>query len=184
MGRGTVFRFRPGPNARNDHFDRLVGSVLDIPIAHLLANDSEPDSGALILSSFSDVSAKGVPLEIIGQSLRYSPGQTFNESDSFTYVVENSAGARGTAIVQVSSFAAPNLQSPQLLVFPPVALGIRSVQLSGVPDRAYLIEACQALTLPNWKIVTTLRADSGGAFTFVDVESSVLVNRFYRAVAQ
>ena len=69
----------------------------------VLANDRDPDGGALTITNVSP-SANGTAV-ITGSSVRYTPNTGFNGADSFTYTVSNDSGLTATAAVTVTVIA-------------------------------------------------------------------------------
>lgn len=184
MGGGTVFRFRPAPVATTDHFDRLQGSPLEIPINELTANDFVHDFSQIQFEDFSPVSSLGAQISRLGESLYYSPGSGLVDSDSFTYVIRSASGAFSTGIVEIAVFDSPNVDAPSLISLSPTANGSGSVYLDGVTNRAYNIQYCNDLSLLEWRFLSTVRADANGKIKFIDAGSAGLASRFYQAVAQ
>ena len=99
-----------------------VKSVNDAPVAvadeawvdedasvliHALANDTDEEGGALTLVS-AGTAAHG-QTEISGNSIRYTPAENFNGSDTFTYIVRDAGGLTATGTVTVTVNSTPDL---------------------------------------------------------------------------
>ncbi|APZ96606.1 tandem-95 repeat protein [Fuerstiella marisgermanici] len=66
----------------------------------VLANDSDPDGDTLSIQSVSEA-AFGTAVIVNGQ-IEYTPGTNFNGSDSFTYMIVDTAGQTAVATVDVT----------------------------------------------------------------------------------
>lgn len=100
------------PIAGADSFYRFAGqATLSLPVATLLANDSDADGDLITFDSASASSAQGGTVSVMGQSLLYQPANGFFGPDSFLYTVIDGHGGFASAIVSilVSSNTAPQL---------------------------------------------------------------------------
>jgi VCBS repeat-containing protein len=72
-------------------------------IINVIANDSDVDGDALVLSNVTD--AVGGTVEIVGGGVRFTPNKDFRGSGSFKYTVSDGQGgtATGSVIVSVSA---------------------------------------------------------------------------------
>jgi probable HAF family extracellular repeat protein len=68
----------------------------------VLANDSDPEGGALTLISATGATAGVVEITNDGANLTYTPGANFRGKDSFVYTVRNSAGFTAQATVTIA----------------------------------------------------------------------------------
>ena len=85
------------PVASNDDKSTLAGNAVTIDV---LTNDSDVDAGDVL--SISSVSSPGNGVATIsGNQIVYTPNQNYSGSDSFTYLVSDTAGATDTATVTV-----------------------------------------------------------------------------------
>jgi VCBS repeat-containing protein len=106
---------RPGPAIDED-------SVLEIPAARLLGNDSDPEGETLSIQSVSGVSTRGAAVRLNPDgSVTYDPtgsetlgalsdGETLE--DSFTYVVSDGRGGTDTATVTLTVEGVTDLADP------------------------------------------------------------------------
>ena len=67
----------------------------------VLANDTDPDEDALVISGFSDP-AHGTVSDNGDGTLTYTPAANYHGSDSFTYTVSDGRGGTDTATVNVT----------------------------------------------------------------------------------
>lgn len=91
------------PVARDDNAATPFGQTVTISV---LANDSDPDSDPLAITSVG-VPAHGT-VSISGQSLSYMPAAGYTGPDTFTYVIDDGHGGTATATVTISVGAQPN----------------------------------------------------------------------------
>ncbi len=66
----------------------------------VLGNDSDPDGNALTIVAVGTAAHGAVA--IAGNALRYTPAAGYLGTDSFTYTIDDGAGARATATVRVT----------------------------------------------------------------------------------
>ena len=104
-----AFDNRP-PVAQDDAITIAMDAVATIGV---LANDSDPDSNALT------VAAVGTPAHgtavVSGNAIVYTPSTGFSGSDSFSYTIDDGAGARATARVVVTVQGVSGNRSPVAL---------------------------------------------------------------------
>ncbi len=90
-----------GPDAADDFgYSVLEDDVLVVDIAALLANDSDVESDAFSLVATRD--AFNGTVEIVGDSLQFTPRAGFFGGAAFTYIVRDVHGAEGEAQVSIS----------------------------------------------------------------------------------
>ena len=87
--------------------------ALTISPATLLANDTDPDSGA-VLSVFSVQDAVGGTVALVGGNIVFTPTANYSGAASFTYTVGDSQGASSTATVNVNVAAVAD--APTLVI--------------------------------------------------------------------
>ncbi|MEM6739992.1 MAG: Ig-like domain-containing protein [Pseudomonadota bacterium] len=85
------------PMAVNDTASTLVGTAVSIDV---LANDSDPDSDALLLAEVGQ-GANG-SVEIVDGEAVYTPDAGFSGTDTFTYTVSDGGGGEDTGTVNVT----------------------------------------------------------------------------------
>jgi hypothetical protein len=103
---GTVtVQVLPRPNRAPVALDDLVAgvedTVLTLPAALLLANDSDPDGDPLEIIAVSNPSARGGTVRLEGTNVVYVPPANFNGMDTFTYTISDGRGGTATATVTV-----------------------------------------------------------------------------------
>jgi hypothetical protein len=77
------------------------GKPTSITVADLLANDSDPESGPLVLASVCPVSQSGAGVSEVAGQITYQPIAGFLGSDRFTYSVTDTAGLSAEGQVEV-----------------------------------------------------------------------------------
>ncbi len=107
----TTTNQHSAPVAQNDTATTSEDSLLTLPAANLLANDTDSDPGdTLTLISVSAASAPGGTVNLSAGSVIYSPTTNFFGNDSFSYVVSDSFGLTATGTVMI--VVAPVNDSP------------------------------------------------------------------------
>ncbi|MBL7254562.1 Ig-like domain-containing protein [Paractinoplanes lichenicola] len=95
----TVTTANAAPVAVDDVRATAAGVRIDIPV---LANDSDPNSHPIHVASITQPQAGAGSATLTGDVVGYTPAAGFTGTATFTYVVEDSLGARSTAQVKVS----------------------------------------------------------------------------------
>lgn len=97
------------PAAVNDTFSAFTNTVVNIPVATLLSNDTDPDGD--LLSILSVQAAVNGSVSLVGGNAVFMPANGFEGSASFSYTVQDIHGATSTASVQVlvASASAPSV---------------------------------------------------------------------------
>lgn len=163
-----------------------VGQAISVPEANLLSLASDPAGLALTFLSVSQPTggaATGLVTHQTGQGLTFAPAAGFTGTDSFSYIIQNSAGtqAAGMVTITVTSFSAR-----------PVSLGRGpdgqfSATYAGVPNVRYRIEFTEALTAPFQPLLdgrgrpVVVTAGLDGTFTFT--QAAATGELFFRARA-
>ncbi len=92
-----------GPDIKPDTATTTGSGPVEIDV---LANDTDPDGGALTLVDVS-TPAHGTAVLTAGNKVRYTPATGYTGTDTFTYTVRDSAGNTQTATVTVTVGSAP-----------------------------------------------------------------------------
>ncbi|PSQ49529.1 hypothetical protein BRD19_03625 [Halobacteriales archaeon SW_7_65_23] len=109
----TVNAINDAPIAANDSYTVDEDGTLSVSEANgTLANDTDPDSGALSATLASDVSNGSLTLYANG-SLTYTPDDGFTGTDSFTYEITDGNGGSDTATVTFNVTATATSQLDQ-----------------------------------------------------------------------
>lgn len=168
------------PVAANDAVQRNHDSRLKVRAAKLLANDTDPDSDALTLSSVGATSAAGGTVVRRGKWISYNPPPGFTNSDSFSYVIADSRGLMATGSVSITIRAdldpSQNVAAREIL-----DNGDSRIQFVGIPGRLYRIQYTESLETPRWRPLGKRLADATGKFEFTDSPPANSPSRFYRS---
>lgn len=165
------------PRPLEDSFQRPAASGLVIPVATLLANDTDPDGDPLVFDGFDATGESGGTLVFTNAALVYSPPSAGAVPDRFHYRVRDGFG--GTAEAVVSLTLASSGLGRNLLGIRVVADGLE-IRFLGIPGRQYAVQTTSNLLGGDWTTRATLRAGSSGQILFVD--NSGEPGRFYRTV--
>lgn len=95
----TVNNTPDAPTPVDDTATTDEDSAVDIDV---LANDTDPDPGDTLTIVAVATPANGTTQITAGQQINYSPNADFNGSDTFTYTVQDAAGAQTDATVTVT----------------------------------------------------------------------------------
>ena len=165
----TVGSANQPPVAVDDTFTRHPDFMLTIPVATLLANDSDPDSDPLILQGFSAITTNGVPLTGDGTNIYYpaTNSPAVNVTDGFSYT--NSDGLGGTA----TGFVVINVNTNPIFgdTTGPIVVNSSnvSVQLYGLPGFSYGIQRATNVTFTSGVTnIHPIMADTNGAVNVMD----------------
>ena len=163
------------PLAGADFWGRDPTNGLVIPIATLLANDSDADGDLIFFLDADTVSAHGGSVVSDGESLFYTPAAGFTNKDSFTYTISDGySSATGLVTLNVPLDNASTLTISNL----GTAYAIRGL---GLPGQSHRIESTKQLGTTNWQASGMATGDSSGYFLFID--STISTQHFYRTVS-
>jgi Bacterial Ig domain len=97
-GRNVTITQDAAPVANNDSATTNEDTAVDV---NVLANDTEPDSDTLIVSSVTQ-GANGAVSVNPDKTVHYAPALNFFGNDSFTYTIDDGHGGQATATVNVT----------------------------------------------------------------------------------
>lgn len=181
--RGFVAALNDPPQPQADTLSHAPGLPPKIPVARLLANDTDPEPDPLRLRRFAARSQQGGRITDDHGWLLYEPPAGGAAVDAFEYTVEDAAGNAASATVFVLE-AAPSLEPSQNLIT--VTLlpgGQRRLIFAGIAGRTYALEWSDTLPATRWERLVVLPADARGLLEWVDATDPPPATRFYRAVA-
>lgn len=96
-----AMRSNTAPTATADTGATQEGVALDLPVAGLLANDTDPDGDPLqIVEVTGRVETRGT-VTLVGEVVRYVPEPGWYGPVSFSYTVDDGYGGRSTATVAI-----------------------------------------------------------------------------------
>jgi hypothetical protein len=97
------------PVAGPDSVAAIRERTLDIPVATLLANDTDPDDTDLTITAVASPSAHGGTVSLLTGLVRYQPPTGFDGGDTFTYTLSDPHGLTATGTVTVTVAPWPTL---------------------------------------------------------------------------
>ena len=155
---GTI-RVNRKPVANPVTFTNEAPNVLEIPIASLLANDTDPDGDPLSLSGISLITTNGVSLVSSGSVLLYS--NYVSVVDQFTYMISDGRGGTASGTVNIAPsrtgrFASHGSGNGESM----------TLHFVGNPGWTYYIE--RSIDLPFWVAISTNVAPASGLFDYTD----------------
>lgn len=95
------------PEAADDFYEALSGNIVH---GNVLLNDFEPDGDSMTVTIASGPAHGTVSLNTNG-SFVYTPGATFENSDSFTYSVSDGLGGTDSATVTITAASLPSFEA-------------------------------------------------------------------------
>ncbi|HOU89031.1 MAG: Ig-like domain-containing protein [Verrucomicrobiota bacterium] len=167
------------PVAMDDVAATTRDRAVDLPIARLLANDSDPEGDTLILSLPAPASAQGGSVAVAGEYVRYVPPAGFTGVDTFDYVASDSEGNSDSATVTV---IVREEESLGLNLISAVCNGDDSIGLvmAGIPGQLYQIWFTADMAAGPWTLMATVPADPNGVVAYTDATAIGVPVRFYR----
>lgn len=96
----TINAVNDGPDAVNDAAtvaEDSSGNVIDVR-----ANDTDPESNALVVTAVSDPANGTATVGLDGANVIYTPDTDFSGSDSFTYTISDGQGGTDSATVTLT----------------------------------------------------------------------------------
>ncbi|MEO7910466.1 MAG: tandem-95 repeat protein [Roseiflexaceae bacterium] len=97
----TVISVNDPPIAANDTASTPIDTVLSIPVATLLSNDTDIEGDSLTVSDVRGNSARGGQVMRIGSSVVYTPPAHFSGVDSLIYTLSDGNGGTDSGTVTV-----------------------------------------------------------------------------------
>ncbi len=175
---------RPGnlPPVANPDGVTNSGSTLVIPIATLLANDTDANGDTLALLAPAASSTNGAIIRRSGNSLIYTPTNTPTRDDAFAYTVMDYHGGKSTTNVRVLSQPAGAAPPAQSLVLLRESGPEPRIRFHATPGQTVRIQAADAPTGP-WNTIATALAGPDGMVDATDVGGLTRPYRFYRGVS-
>jgi autotransporter-associated beta strand protein len=155
---GTI-RVNRSPVANAVIVTNFPPRILEIPLAVLLANVTDPDGDPLTIANIDLITTNGITLTTNGAYLYYS--NYVNVPDKFTYTIADNHG--GTVIASVVITNAPSARFDSLPILNQNGLTLHFV---GRPGWTYYLE--RSTNLPSWLTISTNVVPSTGLFDYVD----------------
>ncbi len=153
---------------------------LKVRVANVLTNDSDPNNEVLTFISASPTSTNGGTVAVSGNWIFYTPPQGFTNSDTFSYVIQDSGGLQATGLVSIT--VPVNLsQSQNIVGVENLGNGSLLISFQGIAGRTYTIQYTENLETLVWQTLGTSTADATGAFEFTDTPPNGSPTRFYRS---
>jgi sugar lactone lactonase YvrE len=147
------------PVAANISVGTTQNKPVILPVEKLLAAAANSDGDVINLSAISTSSTNGGNVNIVTNSVVYTPNTNFAGSDKFSYSINSARGGNSSAFVFVqvqSGLTATNNMLP-----PTRVSGGYAVNFSGIPGRIYTVERAPAVSGP-WTPLTTVVVGAGG----------------------
>jgi len=141
-------------------FTNTPGLQLQIPIASLTANASDPDGDAVTLSGINLTTTYGVTLVTNGTTIFYS--NNANPVDLFNYTISDGHGGSATGAVVIAASTIGQFISP-----PSVSASSVTLHFAGGPGLTYYLERSINLP-PDWVTISTNIVPANGIIDFID----------------
>jgi len=155
---GTI-KVNRAPVANPTTFTNVAPMVLQIPIATLTANDTDPDGDAITLTSINLTTTNGITLVTNSTFVFYS--NYVSVIDRFDYTISDGHGGSATGAVHITS-------SPtgRFTTYPMVKSDSVMLHFAGRPGWTYYLE--RSTNLPVWVTIWTNVAPASGVFEHAD----------------
>jgi hypothetical protein len=166
------------PVANTDNVGRAATRGTKIPVANLLANDSDPDLENVVFDSVSSSSSSNGTVKLANGWILYTPPPGFANTDSFTYTIRDGLGGIGVGMVTVTPRASETV--PRMTLAKSVN-PVRRLTVSGPPWATYSFDYTDSLRPASWQTLTMSMADGAGHLEVIDDSLPVPARRFYHA---
>jgi hypothetical protein len=132
----------------------------------VLANDSDPYAGDLLVTAVSDGAHGTTAVVDSGAAITYASTVGWVGDESVTYTVTAASGATATGIATITTLPATPGHAARLAV-PTRAVALRPVRLTGVvaPTSVSPVVTVQRWTGARWTSYAGARANAAGAFS-------------------
>ena len=160
------FAVNTPPIATGNIFYQLTGQPLTISIYDLIALDYDPDGGAVSFVSAGPATAHGRALAVDTNTMQIVvPANT--AADSFTYTIQDDAGATATGTATISIIAKVAAQTGGLdMTSTP---GAATVSFTGVPWYTYTVQRSTDLNFSGPNVQSwTVQAWADGTIAILD----------------
>jgi autotransporter-associated beta strand protein len=165
------------PVANTASYTRPAGQPLNILIANLATNWSDPD-GDIVALSGGISSTNGVSVPYDSTYIYYTNANDVN--DQIDYTVADGRGGTAPGLINIVIGPPPTNSVTSTVVN---VNGSVTLSFLGAPNYIYQVQATTNLTPPVvWTPVSTNTADGGGLWQFTDTTATNYTQRFYRSV--
>lgn len=173
-----VMDFKQLPVASADFVNAQKKLTLNLSVADLLKNDSDPEGGALSISSVSNVSTNGGSVSLSDGFVVYTPANNFTGHDQFTYTLASSSGeqTQGIVTVNVLSLGLPPTNHLSIAL----ASGDCFFLFAGDAGQDYVVQFADSLNGPWQELSPILTAGTDGFIEYNDLNFPSSATRFYR----
>ncbi|MDB6080401.1 MAG: Ig family protein [Akkermansiaceae bacterium] len=175
----TVTPVNDDPVAGADTITRFPTGSVKVPVATLLANDTDVDGDTPVFVS-AGTAAHGT-VTVANGTVFYLPNEGFLTGDSFTYTISDGHGGTATGTVTVAIAADPDAQAQTISKLEPQPDGSMKITFNGILGATYRIQSSDTLNPGSWVDRATLTTDALGKFQFTD-PAPLPATRFYRVV--
>jgi len=158
---GSV-RVNRRPVANPLWFTNVAPAVLEIPIATLTGNATDPDANTLAVTGIDLTTTNGITLTTNAASITYS--NLASVIDQFSYTINDGRGGSTAGLVNIVNVAAS--PSAEFVGVPNVNGGSVLLNFSAVPGWTYYLE--RSTNLLEWKTIWTNVAPASGVFDYTD----------------
>ncbi len=166
------------PVAADVFYNRLAGYPLDIVLADLATNWTDPDGDTLALAGIG-VSTNGVTVTNSTGTLVYYDANDVD--DEFVCAISDGWGGTNFQTIYVD-IVLTNI-TPSIIGVGNGSNGGVTLSLAGAPNHTYILEAATNLLPPTfWLPLDTNDLGADGIWQFTDTDATNYPQRFYRLV--
>jgi autotransporter-associated beta strand protein len=143
-------------------FTNTAPSVLQIPLATLATNATDPDGDTLTLAGINLTTTNGWPLTTNSTTVFYSNSLT--TTDQFSYTIDDGEGGSATGLVNIVNIGLP--PTARFVGSPSIHDASVVLHFEATPGWTYVLE--RSTNLPVWKTIWTNVGPSSSVFDYTD----------------
>lgn len=190
VSRSQDYTLRPGflgqlndpPQAGTDLLVRPHGLSRKYRATQLLANDTDPEGGALEIVAAGPSTALGGKAGLAGEWVYYEPPTFRSSADQFDYLVADAEGDRALGLASLRETPEDGQSRRNFLGITPLANGQLRLDFIGIPNLTYRLEWKASLGEDTWQFLARVQAGPQGLISWLDIPTAG--TRFYRALAE
>jgi hypothetical protein len=162
-------------------YSRPRGVACKILISTLITNAYDLDLEAVTFGGVSATSTNNATITTDAVRIfYYPPAANPDVTDAFAYQVGDTLGELGSGLVLFNLQPDSTNQTFNIVGIAPLPDGNCRIDFAGISGRTYLVQATTNLSAPQWVTIATNVAGANGLWSFVDLNATNYVERFYR----
>ncbi|MCC6233962.1 MAG: hypothetical protein IT580_15060, partial [Verrucomicrobiales bacterium] len=179
---GFVGQLNDPPQPGTDLLVRPHGLSRKFRVAQILANDTDPEAGPLVIVAAGPETERGGKSGLAGDWLFYDPPTSRSSVDQFYYLVADAEGDRALGLASIQEAPEDTRSRRNFLGITPLATGQLRLDFIGIPNLTYRLEWKGSLAEDTWQFLARVQAGPQGLFSWLETPTTEA--RFYRALAE